>query len=333
MIRFTPLLSILWCASAVGVNVGDTPHFRVKTLDGHTVTPEVLSGKVTVMEFWATWCGPCIAEMPHMKKLHATYSPHGVAFLGISRDDSARAVRHFASRKDVTWPQVLDKQQQPQLAALFGTSGIPHAVILSPNGRVLWRGHPARIDQPLADAVKKHPPGRRAGADDTTDEEPAPEEATRRGPSPDPAAARAAPRPKEARGEMARRATNLLALADRQRDAGRHAGAYVTYLKIIGRHETSPAATKAEAQCLKYEANEVFMASHQRTVATKRSRSTLKLADAYRQRGKTTMAKLLYQEIIERYPDTDAAAEAAQRMRGWPGENGTQTTGRGGPAR
>ncbi len=58
---------------------------------GHAISPKILDGRLTVVEFWATWCGPCIQELPHMRKLHARYGREGVVFLGISRDDDARA--------------------------------------------------------------------------------------------------------------------------------------------------------------------------------------------------------------------------------------------------
>jgi hypothetical protein len=258
--------------------------------------------------------------MPHMKQLHATYAPQGVVFLGISRDDSARTVRKFVQRRELPWPQVLDKQQQPQLSALFGTRGIPHAFIISPEGRVLWRGHPGAIDRPLADALKQHPPGKTGEIDDaigdtetSEDEEARP--AISSAEKQELAARRDAERAEALRQEKERRAANLLVLADRKREAGRHASAYASYLKILDRYESSEVATEADSRCEEYEADDVFMENYEKTVAETKSKSTLSLAEAYRKRGKLTMAQLHYQEITQRYPGTDAAVLAAAGMR------------------
>lgn len=82
---------------------------------GEPVDMSMLRGKVVVIDFWATWCGPCIAEMPHMKKLYAAYKDKGVEFVGISLDsprneedpskDGLVKLRNWVADNDVTWPQ------------------------------------------------------------------------------------------------------------------------------------------------------------------------------------------------------------------------------------
>jgi len=149
--------------------VGDTPQFKLKTMDGVAFTSKDLEGRIAILEFWATWCGPCIKQIPHLKELNEKYADKGVVLISISRDDGERKPKDFAEKNQMVWPQVHDKSQDRELAGQFGVRGIPHAVILSPDGQVLWKGHPARIDQPLAEALQKHPPRLESEAGDEAD--------------------------------------------------------------------------------------------------------------------------------------------------------------------
>jgi thiol-disulfide isomerase/thioredoxin len=144
--------------SQAQVNVGDKPQLRLRTLENQVLTSEDLAGSLVVLEFWATWCGPCVQQIPHLRDLNAKYAPKGVRLISVSRDDSRGPVVPFIRQHRMTWTHAIDKEQPQQLAPAFGVRGIPHAFIISPDGEVLWRGHPASIDQPLEDALAKHPP-------------------------------------------------------------------------------------------------------------------------------------------------------------------------------
>ena len=152
------IIALLTSAATAAVKVGDKPELRLKTLDNKALTSKDLEGQIVILEFWATWCGPCVKEVPHLRQLNARYGPKGVRLVSISRDNTRGPVIPFIQQNGMNWTHAIDKEQPQELAGTFGVSGIPHAFILSPTGEVLWRGHPASIDRPLEEALAKHPP-------------------------------------------------------------------------------------------------------------------------------------------------------------------------------
>jgi thiol-disulfide isomerase/thioredoxin len=137
------------------LSVGDSPKFAVKTLGGRTLTHKHIRGHVTLIEFWATWCGPCIDQLPHLRKTYHKYKDDGLAMVSVSRDKRPRAARKFIKNNGMVWTQVLDKSQPRPLGDAWGVSAIPHAFLFSPAGELLWRGHPARMDEPIKEALTK----------------------------------------------------------------------------------------------------------------------------------------------------------------------------------
>ena len=125
------------------------PAFTATTLDGRTVSPETMKGGVWLVDFWATWCGPCRAELPALKKAHAHYHPHGFEILGISFDTekglSEPEFRAWCKENEMAWPQVLDgKGFESPLAKTFGVRGIPFPLLVDRSGKVVAAGHEAR---------------------------------------------------------------------------------------------------------------------------------------------------------------------------------------------
>lgn len=107
-------------------------------------------GKVYVVEFWATWCPPCRASIPHLTELQKQFKDKGVTIVGISNEalDVVKPfVANMAEKMDYTVAIDADGQVSKKYMAAFGVQGIPHAFIVDKDGKLAWHGHPmAQMD-------------------------------------------------------------------------------------------------------------------------------------------------------------------------------------------
>ena len=142
---------VSWPAAAQ-VGVGDTPAFSLTTLEGVEVSQDDLDGQVVILDFWATWCGPCIASIPHMQDLYETYHEMGVEVYGVSLDEDRQDLDAFLATQDLPWP-IVHEAGWGGMAADFGVDGIPSVFILSPAGEVVWQGHPGRLTEDVMNPI------------------------------------------------------------------------------------------------------------------------------------------------------------------------------------
>ncbi len=125
---------------------------------------EYEAGNVYVMEFWATWCGPCRASIPHLSELQEEYADYDVTFIGVS-DEKLQTVVKFltaADSEDVLWAEKMqytvatdpDRSTAKAYMKAAAQQGIPTAFIVGKDSRIEWIGHPIDIDDVLAQVVR-----------------------------------------------------------------------------------------------------------------------------------------------------------------------------------
>jgi len=124
-------------AAVAGIDTGDrrAPRYDVTTLDGVRLTSESLRGQVVLVNVWATWCGPCRAEMPLLQRMYLRHRAEGFVLLGLSVDvASSDAVREFARARGVTYPIAIVGPEG--LGAFGGVRGYPTSFLIGRDGVV-----------------------------------------------------------------------------------------------------------------------------------------------------------------------------------------------------
>ncbi len=108
------------------------PPFEVTALDGSRFNLDAMGGRVVLIDFWATWCGPCNAELPHMRKLAQEFAGQPLVILSVSSDTDEAKWKDFIARNSMTWVQYRDADHK--LASLFNVNGIPHYFTIDSDG-------------------------------------------------------------------------------------------------------------------------------------------------------------------------------------------------------
>lgn len=107
-------------------------------LDGTPFDPAALAGKVVLVDFWATWCQPCVAEIPNILAAHEKYHDRGFEVLGISLDESREDVEDFITGQRIPWPTLYSGQGwQDPMAMSYGVRSIPRLILIGRDGRVI----------------------------------------------------------------------------------------------------------------------------------------------------------------------------------------------------
>jgi thiol-disulfide isomerase/thioredoxin len=140
------VVAVLWLVTAMrpsqdpGAAVelsGPMPELSGADLTGGTVGPELYRGKVLVVNFWASWCGPCRREQPGLQRLSEEYRGRGVQFVGVNFKDDPAAAREYLRQYDVSYPSVPDPAGE--IAFDFDIPYLPATVLADASGELRYR--------------------------------------------------------------------------------------------------------------------------------------------------------------------------------------------------
>jgi len=132
------------------------PPFRLVTAQGESLNLDDMNGRVVLLDFWATWCGPCKETLPEIARLAKRYKDDPmVVIISVSQDADRAAWENFVAKNNMTWPQYRDKGNS--LGSMYGVTAIPHFFTIDTNGVLKTEqvGSNANVEMVVEDLVKK----------------------------------------------------------------------------------------------------------------------------------------------------------------------------------
>jgi thiol-disulfide isomerase/thioredoxin len=133
----TMLLAALVAVPALAVApAGPAPAFKLDSMAGKPVSLDQYKGQVVMINFWASWCGPCRTEMPILEKLHAKYKPMGFTMIGVNVEPDSSLAANWLKSTPVTFPILFDTKSE--VSKLYSVAGMPSTVIIDRKGNMRW---------------------------------------------------------------------------------------------------------------------------------------------------------------------------------------------------
>ncbi len=113
------------------------PPFTLTSADGNTITVESFRGKPVLIDFWATWCAPCVTSLPRIAQIYEETKGKGLIVISVDRDEEAKTAADFLAKKGYTWPNFHDNGEMEKLV---GSSGIPRTMLIDGGGKIVYDG-------------------------------------------------------------------------------------------------------------------------------------------------------------------------------------------------
>ena len=321
--------------SRADVKVGDKmPELKVAQLHNNEYNVELndLQGYVVVVEFWATWCGPCKASIPHLNELHEKFKDRGVVFIGISDEDDG-LVAPFINEMKMKYIVASGGDETQQA---FGVQGIPHAVLFDPTLTARWIGNPhpqadgAELEKQIQTMLGSTPPSRLLGSGPDYNEKllASIETALIKGDTPGALSQlrRVDRKSLDAReGHKARydaivNRITPMAQADFDRAQGaarakQYTDALAMFKRVAAEYKGLPIADKAAAELKRLEADPEVLKAKQDEAVEARAGNMLNRAKAQIEDGEDVVAYKRLKVLVEKFPHTIAASEAEKLIK------------------
>lgn len=152
------LAAATWSSAAVPVGA-NAPDFTLKTLNGPNMRLQEQRGKVVLVNFWATWCGPCRKEMPHLNRIADKYKSSGLVLLGVNIDEDVRNAAEVAGKLKVSFPVLLDTDKA--VSKIYDLNSMPSTMVIDRSGKVRYvhrgyqDGYEDTYDQQIRELLKE----------------------------------------------------------------------------------------------------------------------------------------------------------------------------------
>ncbi len=152
-----PLAFALLAVTLIGCGGKSAPDLTFEPVKegGKKVSLSELKGKVVLIDFWATWCGPCIETMPIIDELYKTYKDQGLEVIAVS-DETKDVIEAFHKKVNFSYPLYIDSTGAA--TTYYMVQAIPHAVVISKSGATVFEGHPMdreKLEKTIKDELAK----------------------------------------------------------------------------------------------------------------------------------------------------------------------------------
>ena len=148
------LVASVGTATAAVQTSAAAPDFTLRSVGGANLRLGEQRGQVVLVNFWATWCGPCRQEMPHLNRLYDKYRSSGFVLLGVNIDDDPRAAADLAAKLGLRFPVLLDTDKQ--VSRVYDMSAMPATLLIDRDGRVrhIHRGYRDGVERTYEEQVR-----------------------------------------------------------------------------------------------------------------------------------------------------------------------------------